>query len=419
MSNIFRNPSLVVRAGDDDPKPSDYPYGDAFTNEFKWLNWDKEDEDHKKDAKKIHDAFGEWRDLVKEGAVAAADKDGAIFKRWFGKQDDPDEIKNVFGNMWSGSSATKEVKEMVCDRKDFKDSCTKNPTWNAYTMADTGHFHICPKGMKGGLASENKCGDLDDSCSSKMRSLSLTLLHEMTHYNRIGSDARGEIAVIDVKSGAYDCFKLSNDDKGDNAQNYAWLAADAYYSKTCDKTFKDPEVGVKTTSDYEDVPEQGTTARCFHKPLSAKKIKVDPKAAREAVHTFCSKEVYRGKVIVPSISFGTGLTSDKRQKVLGMSDPHSINGGDNTFWTSLSFSEGDCMGMFQFDVGKDEKESVKRCEDRFEPILRCPMGGSLDDVCAIYRVGATDTAYEKDEMKDNPFELKSSKDIGKLTCEET
>ena len=35
---------------------------------------------------------------------------------------------------------------------------------------------------------------------------------------------RGGIAIIDEASGAYDCFALDNDDKGDNAQNYAWLA---------------------------------------------------------------------------------------------------------------------------------------------------------------------------------------------------
>ena len=35
---------------------------------------------------------------------------------------------------------------------------------------------------------------------------------------------RGGIAIVDEKSGAYDCFKLDDDDKGDNAQNYAWLA---------------------------------------------------------------------------------------------------------------------------------------------------------------------------------------------------
>lgn len=37
-------------------------------------------------------------------------------------------------------------------------------------------------------------------------------------------DRRGGLAIIDEASGAYKCFKLSDDDKGDNAQNYAWLA---------------------------------------------------------------------------------------------------------------------------------------------------------------------------------------------------
>lgn len=32
------------------------------------------------------------------------------------------------------------------------------------------------------------------------------------------------MGIIDDAAGAYDCFQLSDDDKSDNAQNYAWLA---------------------------------------------------------------------------------------------------------------------------------------------------------------------------------------------------
>lgn len=170
-----RSATLVSR---EDAKPSDYPYGDAATNEFKWVNWDPKNDQDKKDGQKIHQAFILWKDIVKQGAVAAADKDGATFKRWFGKQDDPAEIKNVFGNMWDGNNANKLVADMVCDRKDFEGSCKGQVA--AYTSADTGAFHVCQYGLDRSQLSEIKCNDLGDSCSSKMRSLSMTLLHEMT-----------------------------------------------------------------------------------------------------------------------------------------------------------------------------------------------------------------------------------------------
>ncbi len=170
-----RSTTLVAR---DDPKPSAYPYGDAATNEFKWLNWDPKNDADKRDGRIIHQAFIEWKDLVKQGAVAAAKKDGDTFKRWFGKQEEPEDIKNVFGNMWDGSGASKPVADMVCDRKDFDDRCKGKVA--AYTLPDTGVFHVCQYGLDLPQLSKIQCGDLKDSCSTNMRSLSMTLLHEMT-----------------------------------------------------------------------------------------------------------------------------------------------------------------------------------------------------------------------------------------------
>lgn len=77
-----------------------------------------------------------------------------------------------------------------------------------------------------------------------MRSLSMSLLHEMTHYNAIGGAARGTMAIIDIVPGAYECFKLDTDAKGDNAQNYAWFAGEAWFSHSCKKTFLDPVPGI-------------------------------------------------------------------------------------------------------------------------------------------------------------------------------
>lgn len=165
--------------------PSPYPYGDALDNEFQWRNWDKDDEEAKKDGQRIHKAFEEWHDFAKAAYEAASNKDGDTFKRWFGKQDDPNEIKNVIGNMIDPTTwkATDKVAKMVLDRNDFTKkevNCDAKPTMNAYTMADTGEFHVCPYGLKKNLNSEHKCENFDDSCSEKMRSIPMFLLHEMT-----------------------------------------------------------------------------------------------------------------------------------------------------------------------------------------------------------------------------------------------
>lgn len=116
---------------------------------------------------------------------------------------------------------------------------------NAYLIPETGQFHICPKGLDLKLNGDIECTDLDASCSSKMRSLPMTLLHEMTHFEDIGADAHANERIIDLKSGAYDCFKLTDEQKRGNAQNYAWFAGEAFWSVQCDRTFNDPAPGVQ------------------------------------------------------------------------------------------------------------------------------------------------------------------------------
>lgn len=121
---------------------------------------------------------------------------------------------------------------------------------------------------------------------------------------------------------------------------------------------------------------------------------------------------------MPAVSFGTGLTSDGRHKALGFSDSFPVNGGADNLWLGLSFSEDGCIGMFQFDVGKDDKKSVAHCVNRFEAILSgCHdhppgkrLGGEFHDVCAVYRMTA------RKPGSPDPMALKSSTDPGTFTC---
>ncbi|KAL9108046.1 MAG: hypothetical protein Q9227_007152 [Pyrenula ochraceoflavens] len=440
-------PSRSLKVRDDDPKPSSYPYGTALTNEFQWVNWDPKNDDDKKDGQKIHQAFQELGDLVKAGSTEAGKTDGDPFKRWFGKQDDNSEIKKVFDNIWSGDSATSTVAKMVLDRKDFqkdgdKGWCEVKTTMAAYTMADSGRFHVCPYGLGRKQNSEIQCGDLADSCSADMRSLAMTLLHEMTHYNSIGAAARGGLAIIDVDkgSGAYDCFKLDDDDKGDNAQNYAWLAGstkfdlavlliidkEAYFAGKCDKTFKDPAQGVKSDSEDDTPPSSSSPSpsptststplpspSCAGTP-QAPQISFKQSEAQDAIKSFCGNKNYIGQAIVPAVSFGTGLTSDGRHKALGADDKFPVNGGGDNLWLGVSFSEDACIGVFSFDQGE--------CTAAMTSVLTgCnkdtndagKYGGQLQNVCAVYRMTA------RKGSDPDPLTLKSSSDTGDFVCSKT
>ena len=90
------------------------------------------------------------------------------------------DIKAVFANMWDGSNPTTIVSNMVLDWKDFSNQEPTHPTMAAYTIPGTGRFHVCAYGLQRPQLSEITCDSLDDSCSSTMRSIAMTLLHEMT-----------------------------------------------------------------------------------------------------------------------------------------------------------------------------------------------------------------------------------------------
>lgn len=228
------------------PQPSAYPLPPGpQPNEFKYVNWDPKDKDQIPQLEKIHQAFGEWRQMAMQ-AQSRIQEDQTMINRWFNVPENIHDQIGIFSNMWNSTTgqAATPVSLMVCDYEDFDNFCNQNI--NAYTNGDTGRFHICPKGFSLPMNSDIQCQNLDASCSKKMRSLSMSLLHEMTHFNRIGADARGSMGIVDVDNGkgAYDCFMLNTDDKSDNAQNYAWFAGEAYWTRECIKRFDDPAPGI-------------------------------------------------------------------------------------------------------------------------------------------------------------------------------
>jgi hypothetical protein len=179
-------------------EPSAYPWPDnddpILENEFKWLGWDVNNEEDKRDGKKIHKAFREWHDLVVAGGKSAVayQKEGPErdrFKRWFGEQEFPEEAGETFKLMINldTKQATVNIASMVNDRRDFAEieskRCSAKPNMNAYTVPATGQFHFCRRGIDQPLGSEleSKCGDFGSSVSGMMRSVSMTFLHEATY----------------------------------------------------------------------------------------------------------------------------------------------------------------------------------------------------------------------------------------------
>lgn len=224
-------------------QPSPYPLDNGpYHNEFQYVGWDPENPDHQVELRKIHAAFGQAQYMASRALLKVTEPDQTMIQRWFGTQEDPTEQPEVFANMWDADAGTAAfpVSQMVCDREDFRNFCRE--TMSAYTVRDTGRFHISPFGMNKPLNSDIACTDLDASCSTKMRSLPMVILHEWTHFDDIGAEGRGFVGIIDVRgaSGAYECFKLAPEQKGDNAQNYAWFAGEAHWSLYCDKTSEDP-----------------------------------------------------------------------------------------------------------------------------------------------------------------------------------
>ncbi|KAF2733896.1 hypothetical protein EJ04DRAFT_564753 [Polyplosphaeria fusca] len=241
------SPDLVERAG---TGPSAYPYGISSPNDFSWLDWDPQDQGTQKaEGQKIYSAWGDMQYMI-YFAWKEADKKSTIFKRWFDEAD-ADNVKKVLERIvdFSGAgSPTPLMKDWVCERNDNFGRCTGQK--NAWSAWQRGVFHICPHGLAQPDAKNLQCTDLDGFASQKMKSVGFTLMHEAMHWQEIGDNALGK-HIRDHANGASDCFNLAKDDKLTNAQNYAFLGAEAWFTvKGC--TFTDPPPGTQGTDDFDD-----------------------------------------------------------------------------------------------------------------------------------------------------------------------
>lgn len=182
-------------------------------------------------------------------AWTEADQMTDTFKRWFDASNAQD-VKNVLEKMMTGFAGIPQPTSMmtnwVCEQDDIKGAC--KPSRNAYSVSNKAQFHFCPPGLAQPNARDLTCADFDAFISPKMKSVAFTMLHESTHWTQVGDAALGQ-HITDKANSAFDCFNLAPAFKLINAQNYAYLGAEAYYKrKQC--TFSDP---VAVATDEEDV----------------------------------------------------------------------------------------------------------------------------------------------------------------------
>jgi hypothetical protein len=199
------------------PEPSAYPgTGTAFTNEWKYINFDMNDEAQAAAVETIHNAFDGMRRIALAGLSDASGTEETIFGRFFdldlnldpsdSEEDErTTEVIPVFRNIIPSENADGSPNsnddvnaiftEFIIDNEDFnkaagrKPNC-QNPNVQAYTEPGQSRTHFCLIGLEIADATTLSCeSDLDDFVSDKMDNTGRLALHEVVHYDQIGKAA--------------------------------------------------------------------------------------------------------------------------------------------------------------------------------------------------------------------------------------
>ncbi|KAF2829426.1 hypothetical protein CC86DRAFT_465039 [Ophiobolus disseminans] len=226
-------------------EPSAYTYGSESINEFSWLGCEW---------RKISKAFGEIINMV-VFALREADAKSDIFKRWFDKSN-ADDVKNVLSriiNLQPPYNAVPQTKDWVLLKEDTHNKCDAGR--RAYSVPKLGRFHFCPDGLLRPQMSSIKRADLEGETgatysSENIKNLAFTMLHEATHWNKIGDAALGT-HISDSARTAGNSHLLPGPTRLINAQNYAFLAAEAYM-KVRGCAMIDPPATAPGTDDPDD-----------------------------------------------------------------------------------------------------------------------------------------------------------------------
>ena len=243
------------------PRAVQSPYpgpSGACTHELKYLNFNYEDKIDKTKADYIHDTFckGIGGMFVAAGkAVEAADR--TIYERWFVEDDEEDptedeRVLSVYDQIWNRDTnkAQPLAAAFIIDNNDFLNKCNKNPDdveIAGYTGEDKKgdkleKTHFCSIAYDYPARPEAiTCGKLNVYPDGSMESFARIMLHELTHYKKVGIESLIEFQIIDSKNddglAAYypsrcHALKTEKPDLVDiNADNYALQ---------CKKSFENP-----------------------------------------------------------------------------------------------------------------------------------------------------------------------------------
>ncbi|KAI1337772.1 hypothetical protein F5Y15DRAFT_143634 [Xylariaceae sp. FL0016] len=247
--------------------PSSYPGGDSpeCTNEFKYLNFDVNDETQLTHVRSAHEAFCTgWSQLLVFGSENIDDDDTTIFARFFDNTPDTkDEVGQVYSALvdTSNGEAQSIVADMILDNTDFLGRCSESGGSDDEAVEEGGYwgidtdgrekFHICDATYDFPTnPPDNDCSDLGDHPDISMETLARLILHEMLHFKSVGPPIfNSQIRDVDNEDGlaayypqrAHGLVDPEQDNSdGENAINavtnadsYGWHATNSYYKYAC------------------------------------------------------------------------------------------------------------------------------------------------------------------------------------------
>ena len=259
----------------------------------------------------------------------------------------------------------------------------------------------------------------------------MSFIHEMTHYDKVKTavDERTD----DIASGSYKYFRLDDDQKTVNAQNYGWFAGEAYWSRKFNMEFTDPTPNVcrrravpVSTTERTVGEDEAPQANFQETSLTFSTIPAcygggsDPFTqgdAASAIDDFCSSDGFQDFVVVPKVSLGNGTTSSGQTKALDVKDFAKVGNGETTLWIDIAFAESNCSGTAAFNKTD--------CSIQLKTILNdCDTGGdypkyggwnqSSREGCLVYR-----PISQKVDGLDPMYVQANDGEMGDWTCQDT
>jgi len=187
------SPTVSVEAAPASPYP-----GTPTTNEFSYRGYDENSKQDRKDRDTVHLAFAAWAQVLQKAIESLDNTKDPTFDRWFpsqagdGSNNARAYVKGVFGQLFEASPTSPAPKSIVAEIVNLARDAGKlcKGSTRAYFGPTTGRFHVCRQGLlQRTLPWEISCEELGDAVSTKMMSLTGTILHEFLHWQIVDEAA--------------------------------------------------------------------------------------------------------------------------------------------------------------------------------------------------------------------------------------